>query len=116
MARIAVIGAGWGARVQVPAFREAGLEVVAIAAQDAEKTRRTAAELGLTAFDDWHALLASDVDLITIVTPPSEHLTMATAALDAGKHVLCEKPTALHAGEAEALLAAAHPPPHHPPP
>jgi ornithine cyclodeaminase/alanine dehydrogenase-like protein (mu-crystallin family) len=89
MTKIGIIGTGWGARVQVPAFREAGLEVVAIAAHDAEKTRRTAAELGLTPFDDWRALLDSDVDLITIVTPPSEHLVMATAALDAGKHVLC---------------------------
>src|SRR5260221_5656154 len=107
MTRVGIIGTGWGARVQVPAFREAGLEVVAIAAQDTEKTRRTAAELGLTPFDDWRALLAGDIDLITIVTPPSEHLAMATAALDAGKHVLCEKPTALHAGEAEELVAAA---------
>jgi predicted dehydrogenase len=106
MTRIGIIGTGWGARVQVPAFREAGLEVTAIAAHDAEKTRRTAAELGLTAFDDWHALLDSDVDLVTIVTPPSEHLEMATAALEAGKHVLCEKPTALDAAEAEALVAA----------
>src|SRR5260221_13309279 len=107
MTRVGIIGTGWGARVQVPAFREAGLEVVAIAAQDTEKTRRTAAELGLTPFDDWRALLAGDIDLITIVTPPSEHLAMATTALDAGKHVLCEKPTALNTFEAEQLVAAA---------
>jgi predicted dehydrogenase len=107
MTRIGIIGTGWGARVQVPAFREAGLDVVAIAGHDPQKTRQTAQELSLTPFDDWHALVASDVDLVTIVTPPSEHLAMATAALEAGKHVLCEKPTALNAGEAERLVAAA---------
>src|SRR5439155_9204800 len=87
-------------------FREAGLDVVAITARDAEKTRKAAAELGLTPFDDWRELIASDVDLVTIVTPPSEHLEMATSALDAGKHVLCEKPTALNASEAERLVEA----------
>ncbi|HEV7919601.1 MAG TPA: Gfo/Idh/MocA family oxidoreductase [Thermoanaerobaculia bacterium] len=92
MVRIGIVGAGWGARVQAPAFREAGLEVVAVAGSR----------------DDWRALVNSpEVDLITITTPPSEHREMAIAALAAGKHVLCEKPTALDAGEAEAMLAAA---------
>ncbi len=107
MARIGIIGTGWGARVQVPAFREAGLEVVAIAGHNAERTRRIAGQLDVKPFDDWHALIESDLDLVTIVTPPSEHLQMATAALDAGKHVLCEKPTALHVDEATQLVDAA---------
>ena len=107
MTRIGIIGTGWGARVQVPAFREAGLDVVAIAGHDTAKTRQTARDLELTPFDDWHALVTSNVDLVTIVTPPYEHLAMATSALQAGKHVLCEKPTALNAGEAEQLVAVA---------
>ena len=107
MARVGIIGTGWGARVQAPAFREAGLEVVAIAGHNADRLRRAAGELGLEAFDDWRALIASNVDLITIVTPRSEHLIMATAALDAGKHVLSEKPMALDVAEAELLAAAA---------
>jgi predicted dehydrogenase len=107
MARVGIIGTGWGARVQVPAFREAGLEVVAIAGQNPDRTRRVAAELHLEPFDDWRALIASNIDLVTIVTPPSEHLTMATTALDVGKHVLCEKPTALDVAGAEQLVAAA---------
>jgi predicted dehydrogenase len=106
MARVGIIGTGWGARVQVPAFREAGLEVVAIAGHNAERTRTIAGQLGVEPFDDWRELIASDVDLVTIVTPPSQHLEMATFALDAGKHVLCEKPTALNADEAEQLVAA----------
>jgi predicted dehydrogenase len=107
MARVGIIGTGWGARVQAPAFREAGLEVVSIAGHSADRTRRVAGELGLEAFDDWRALVASNIDLVTIVTPPSEHLSMAAAALDAGKHVLSEKPMALNVAEAEQLVAAA---------
>jgi len=107
MARIGIIGTGWGARVQVPAFREAGLDVVAIAGHNAERTRRAAEQLGIEPFDDWRALIKSNVDLVTIVTPPSEHLQMAMAALDNGKHVLCEKPTAMNAGQAKQLVAAA---------
>jgi predicted dehydrogenase len=45
--RVGIIGTGWGARVQVPAFREAGIEVVAISGRDREKTARTAQALGI---------------------------------------------------------------------
>lgn len=108
MAKIGIIGTGWGARVQVPAFREAGLEVAGIAGAHRNKTHRIAGELDTHPFDDWHELVASnDVDLISIVSPPAEHLAMATTALGAGKHVLSEKPTALSAHEAEQLVAAA---------
>lgn len=106
MPRIGIIGTGWGARVQAPTFREAGLDVIAIAGHNRERTRVVADDLGLRAFDDWRDLLA-EVDLISIVTPPSEHREMALAALEAGKHVLLEKPTAMNAAEAEELVAAA---------
>ena len=106
MARVGIIGTGWGARVQVPAFREAGLDVVATAGHNAERTHNIAGQLDVEPFDDWRKLIAADIDLVTIVTPPSQHLEMSTFALDAGKHVLCEKPTALNASEAEQLVAA----------
>jgi predicted dehydrogenase len=107
MARLGIIGTGWGARSQVPNFREAGLDVVAIAGSHINKTRRVAEELGVEPVDEWRALVArGDVDVVSVVTPPSEHLAMATAALDAGKHVICEKPTALNAAEAEKLVEA----------
>jgi predicted dehydrogenase len=94
--------------VQAPTFRETGLSVVAIAGRNRERTRVVADDLGLRAIDDWRDLVASpDIDLISIVTPPSEHREMALAALEAGKHVLLEKPTALNAAEAEELVAAA---------
>jgi predicted dehydrogenase len=106
MARVGIIGTGWGARVQVPAFREAGLEVVGIAGRDPERTRKIAGQLDVEPFEQWRALIASNVDLVTIVTPPSEHLQMASSALDAGKHVVCEKPTTMNASEAEQLVEA----------
>jgi predicted dehydrogenase len=108
MLKIGIIGTGWGARVQVPTFREAGLEVAGIAGFHRNKTRQLADELGLQPFDDWRELVrVAHVDLISVVTPPSEHREMVLAALDSGKHVLCEKPTAMSALEAEHMLAAA---------
>ncbi|HVR38160.1 MAG TPA: Gfo/Idh/MocA family oxidoreductase [Thermoanaerobaculia bacterium] len=88
--KIGIIGTGWGSRVQVPAFREAGLDV-AINAGHA----------------NWRDAIDADVELVSIVTPPSEHLEMATAAFEAGKHILSEKPTAMNASEAEQLVALA---------
>lgn len=107
-ARIGIVGTGWGARVQVPAFRSAGLEVTAIAGRDAEKTRGIGRELDLDPFEDWKDLVSSpEFSLVSIVTPPSEHLAMALAALEAGKHVISEKPTAMSAQEAEWMAGAA---------
>jgi predicted dehydrogenase len=90
MAKIGIIGSGWGARVQEPLFREAGLDVAGVA-------RST----------DWRRLLDTDADVISIVVPPSEHLEIATAVIEAGKHVINEKPTAMNAAEAQRLLALA---------
>lgn len=109
MARIGIIGTGWGARAQAPAFDRAGLDVVAISGRNPEKTEGVAQELGIErAVTDWRTLIdSSEIDLVSVVTPPSHHLEMATAALDAGKHVLCEKPTALDADQARMLVEAA---------
>jgi predicted dehydrogenase len=94
--------------VQAPAFRAAGLAVTALAGSQLAKTAQIAAELGVAWHTaDWRALLARpDVTLVSIVTLPSLHRELAIAAPEAGKHVLREKPTALNAGEAEAMLAA----------
>jgi predicted dehydrogenase len=108
MARIGIIGTGFGARVQTPLFRQAGLDVAALAGFHRNKTKQIADELGVRAYDDWRELVAApDIDLVSVTTPPSEHREMAIAVLDAGKHLLCEKPTALNASEAQQMLDAA---------
>jgi len=57
---------------------------------------------------DWHAAVADpEVDLVDIATPGNTHAEIAVAAARAGKHVLCEKPMALNAGDAAAMLEAA---------
>lgn len=108
MARVGIIGTGWGARVQTPVLREAGLTVSAIAGHNPDRTRTIANDLDLRPHEDWRQIIdAPDIDLITIVTPPSEHREMAMAALAAGKHVLLEKPTAMNVAEAKTLVEAA---------
>lgn len=104
MAKIGIIGTGWGARVQVPLFREAGLEVVVIAGRDPARTSAVAHDLGVAPLADWRAVVESDVDLVSVASPPHRHLEMAAEVLRAGKHLLIEKPTALNAEEAESLL------------
>jgi predicted dehydrogenase len=106
---IGIIGTGWGTRVQVPAFRSAGLDVVALAARDQQKTQQQAQDLGIPfATTDWRELLARpDVQFVSIVVPPSLHKEIALAAMDAGKHVLCEKPMAMNAAQTEAMVEAA---------
>ncbi|MGH9458338.1 MAG: Gfo/Idh/MocA family protein [Thermoanaerobaculia bacterium] len=108
MTRIGIIGTGWGSRVQVPAFRRAGLEVVAIAGHDAKKTAAIAKDMEVEAFDTAeHLIDEARVDLVSIVSPPATHRGYAVRALERGRHVLCEKPTALDASEAEAMQTAA---------
>lgn len=59
-------------------------------------------------FKDWRELLASDAcDAVVITVPHLVHHEIAVAALEAGKHVLCEKPMTIRASDAEAIVAAA---------
>jgi len=68
-----------------------------------------AAQFGFTrATDDWRALVADpEVDIVSITTPNGLHKEMALAALEAGKHVWCEKPMALTLEDAREMAAAA---------
>ncbi|MFP3986846.1 Gfo/Idh/MocA family oxidoreductase [Streptomyces sp. E11-3] len=81
----------------------------AVCGRDATAVRAAADRLGWAAAEtDWRALLArDDVQLVDICTPGESHAEIAVAALDAGKHVLCEKPLANTVEEAEAMAEAA---------
>src|ERR671923_948695 len=93
----------------IPGIRRApNCEVVAIASRDPALARRVAAELGIPkAHGTYAALLADeDVDAVYIPLPNDLHAEWTIAAAAAGKHVLCEKPLALSAADAERMIAA----------
>ena len=80
-----------------------------VCGRDADRAAEAATRLGWqTSETDWRRLLErDDVDLVDICTPGDTHHEIAVAALDAGKHVLCEKPLANTVAEAEEMAAAA---------
>jgi predicted dehydrogenase len=89
--------------VQVP-----GVRLVGMAGTHREAARSAARRFGLPDVVEVDALLGMPgLDLVYIATPPFLHYPHAMQALQAGKHVLVEKPTALHLDEADALVAAA---------
>ena len=77
--------------------------------RDAEAATAAAGRLGWASVEtDWKRLIVrDDVDLVDICTPGDTHAEIAIAALEAGKHVLCEKPLANTVAEAEAMVEAA---------
>jgi len=83
--------------------------MAALAGRNAEAARAAADTLGWDSVEtDWRALLErADIDLIDICTPGDSHAEIAIAALEAGKHVICEKPLANTVEEAERMVAAA---------
>lgn len=83
--------------------------LAAIGGRDAAAVRAAAAKHGWAAAEtDWRDLVTrDDVQLVDICTPGDSHAEIAVAALEAGKHVLCEKPLANSVAEAEVMVAAA---------
>lgn len=84
-------------------------DMAVLCGRDPAATRAAAAKLGWRSVEtDWTQLLTrDDVALVDICTPGDTHAEIAIAALDAGKHVLCEKPLANSVDEARAMVAAA---------
>lgn len=82
---------------------DSNVELVGIADLDAERARANADKWGTKAFADLDALVAAGANVIHVLTPPSSHAVIARAALEAGCHVLVEKPIAEDAEEARAL-------------
>ena len=83
--------------------------MVALAGRDPQRTAAAAAAMGWAeAHTDWRVLLdRDDIDIIDICTPGDSHAEIAVAALEAGKHVICEKPLANTVEEAQTMAAAA---------
>lgn len=108
--RIGILGAAKIApkAVIVPAAANPEFSVTAVAARDAVRAARFAAENGIPNVAGSYAELVerADVDLIYNALPPAGHADWTIRALEAGKAVLCEKPFAMNAAEAEAMVAA----------
>lgn len=111
MLRIGILGAAGiaPASVILPARRRTDVEVVAVASRRAESAQQFAERHRVERFYGDYSALFSDpgVDLVYNALPPSEHAKWSIAALEAGKHVLCEKPFAMNAVEATQMLEAA---------
>ena len=109
--RIGVLGAARinGDALLTPAARVDGVTVTAIAARDANRAEEYAAAHGIPrSFASYDELLAdSDVDAVYVPLPAGLHAEWTLRAIDAGKHVLCEKPFTRNAIEAERVRDAA---------
>lgn len=107
---VGIIGTGFARRVQIPAFQACKhAKVVSVASGSIDNAQATAAEFDIPHFtDDWlETVRRDDVDLICITTPPNLHREMTLASIEHGKHILCEKPMAMDAGDAREMTEAA---------
>lgn len=106
---IAVVGAGDMGQRHAQHWQHAGATVSAICDAYVPQAEKIAANFGAQAFETLEAALASAaIDAVSICTPTFLHAPLAIAALDAGKHVLCEKPIALTLTDALAMKDAAN--------
>lgn len=99
---VAFIGGGFMADVHSRAARAAGARLVGVTSSTPERSRAAAERIGADrAFDDVDALLADPaVDIVHVVTPNATHHELTVRALDARKHVVCEKPLATTVADA----------------
>jgi predicted dehydrogenase len=113
--KVGIIGAGNNTRVRhIPGLQAiAGVEIVSVCNRSRESSQRVADAFGIPkVYDDWRELVtADDTNAIVIGTWPYMHREMTCAALDAGKHVMCEARMAMNAAEAHTMwkTAQAHP-------
>jgi predicted dehydrogenase len=106
--RMGLVGAGpWARRIHGPGVvAHPGTELAAVWARRPEAAAEVAALTGATPVADFDDLLAT-VDAITFAVPPAVQAPLALRALEAGKHLVLEKPLAGSVAEAEQLVAAA---------
>ncbi|MES2792177.1 MAG: Gfo/Idh/MocA family oxidoreductase [Planctomycetota bacterium] len=109
--RVGIVGAGANTRLRhIPGFRQIpGVEIVGVVNSRPESTASVAAEFGIPkTYSRWEELIADpEIDAVQIGTYPNSHAAITCAALNAGKHVLCEARMAANAQEAQQMLSAA---------
>jgi predicted dehydrogenase len=104
MLRVGTVGAGLMGTLHAAGWAETPASLTAIYANVPEKMRELAHEYGAQAADSLEALIDA-VDVVDICTPTYLHYEMALKAAAAGKHVVCEKPLARTAEQAEQMIA-----------
>ena len=105
--RAGIIGTGFISRVHIEALKRIGVRVMA--ACGSEKAKQVAAQWDIphvfTGYDFERLVTDPEVDVVHITSPNRHHFVQACAALRAGKHVICEKPMVMDAGEMKELAA-----------
>ena len=104
--RAAVVGTGFIGVVHVDALRRLGIDVLGVVGSSPERARAKSAAAALpAAYESFEAMLDDNrVDVVHLATPNHLHYEQAKTTLEAGKHVVCEKPLALDASESAELL------------
>ena len=107
--RVAVVGAGLiGRRRALEAAGHPDSRCVVVTDPEPARAAQVAEAAGATPQDDWRAVVRrADVDAVVVSTPNGLLCEIAVAALEAGKHVLVEKPMGRNLAEAERMRAAA---------
>lgn len=106
--RVVVIGVGANIFAShLRGLRAVGAQIVGVQDVDAARAERVAQEIGAPAFSHVDALLAEAADVAVVLAPHPLHAELALASLEAGRHVLVEKPLAVEAAEADRMIASA---------
>lgn len=108
--RVGVVGLGWAGETHIKAYQTmSNVQVVAAADPYAEQLERVANKYGIEyRYTDFRELVErDDLDIVSVATPTFLHAPVSIAALESGKHVLCEKPIARSTEEGEAMVKAA---------
>jgi predicted dehydrogenase len=107
--KTAIVGTGFMGRVHLEAVRRLEhVEVAAIAGRNVEAARRLGAGFSISTTGDYREILRDPaIDAVHICTPNAQHFSMAKEALEAGKHVICEKPLATSVEEGAELVSLA---------
>ena len=108
--RVGIVGLGWAGQTHLKSYLQLpGVQVLALAGLEEDRLAALGAEHGVPhRYRDWRDLVArDDLDVISVCTPNNLHAPVAIAALEGGRHVLCEKPLARTGAEAGAIVEAA---------
>lgn len=107
MARYAIMGTNYLSHIYRKAICDAGDEVIAVCSRSLERAKELGGE-GVLPYTDLDEMLKNpDIDVVYLCIPNVLHAETAIRCLNAGKHVLCEKPATVSAGQMERIIAAA---------